>query len=85
MNGQEPEGDFRPWFTTEEGAADVIAVGFQELDLSAEALMGRDSKREAEWVAKVLKGVNKVGEYEMVRMKVCHLNRSIPPGISNHF
>ena len=67
VNGQEPWGDFRPLFTTEEDAADVIAVGFQELDLSAEALMGRDSKREAEWREKVLEGVNKVGKYEMVR------------------
>ena len=67
VNGQEPEADLRLWFTTEEGAPDVIAVGFQELDLSAEALMGRDSKREAEWLEKVQNGVNEVGKYEEVQ------------------
>ena len=66
VNGQEPFGDLRSWFTTEERPPDVIAVGFQELDLSAEALMGRDSKREADWLDKVTDGVNAVGKYEMV-------------------
>ncbi|CAB4015709.1 inositol polyphosphate 5-phosphatase OCRL-1 isoform X2 [Paramuricea clavata] len=67
VNGQEPGGDLRRWFTTDDGAPDVIAVGFQELDLSAEAFMGRDSKREAEWLEKVRVGVNKVGKYEKVQ------------------
>lgn len=66
VNGQEPVVDLRSWFVTEDGSPDVIAVGFQELDLSAEAFMGRDSKREAEWLEKVRIGVNQVGQYKKV-------------------
>lgn len=67
MNGQGPGGDLRQWFTREEGVPDVIAIGFQELDLSTEALMGRDSKRETEWMERVNKSVEKVGQYELIR------------------
>ncbi|XP_028418102.1 inositol polyphosphate 5-phosphatase OCRL-1-like [Dendronephthya gigantea] len=67
VNGQEPYGNLKPWFTTEEEAPDVIAVGFQELDLSTEAFMGRYSKREDEWLEKVGKSVNGVGNYEKVQ------------------
>ena len=76
MNGQEPAGDLRHWFMTDtdQGTPDVIAVGFQELDLSAEALMGRDSKREAEWLEKVKRGVNQVDNYTMVSYMVIFTN-----------
>ena len=77
VNGQEPGGNLEPWFKTEEEAPDVIAVGFQELDLSTEVFMGRDSKREVEWLEKVGNSVNKVGRYEKVRVKILNCSNEV--------
>ncbi|EDV19934.1 uncharacterized protein TRIADDRAFT_32656, partial [Trichoplax adhaerens] len=51
VNGQLTSEDISEWLRKEDGNSDIIAIGFQELDLSAEALLQlKESSRAEEWV-----------------------------------
>ncbi|XP_065057148.1 type II inositol 1,4,5-trisphosphate 5-phosphatase-like isoform X2 [Rhopilema esculentum] len=69
VNGQVAGECLKPWFRVQGIAEppDIIAVGFQELDLSAEALVFNDSSREEAWLKALEKAVPSEAEYTQIR------------------
>ncbi|KAL1922020.1 uncharacterized protein VTP21DRAFT_10662 [Calcarisporiella thermophila] len=66
--GKTSEDCLHPWFAWEENEMpDLIALGFQEVDIGAEALIITDVKREINWHKAVCSGLGKHAElYEKV-------------------
>ncbi|KJE90097.1 inositol 5-phosphatase 4, variant 21 [Capsaspora owczarzaki ATCC 30864] len=79
VNGRTPKENLAPWLIPNEHPElpDVYAVGFQELDLSAEAFVFNESNREAMWCAMIEDCINldkvytKVKSKQLVGMLLC--------------
>ena len=77
VNGQLPSESLTPWLqqpgkslfsapvTTE--LPDIYAIGFQELDLSAEAFVFNDSQREDQWIQCIEQSLPTAGKYYKVK------------------
>ncbi|XP_057305735.1 inositol polyphosphate 5-phosphatase OCRL-like [Hydractinia symbiolongicarpus] len=63
VNGQLATESLVPWLQDNPESPDVIAIGFQELDLSAEALVFNDSSREDTWMKAIENGLPKNTDY----------------------
>ncbi|XP_065838324.1 inositol polyphosphate 5-phosphatase OCRL-like [Oscarella lobularis] len=53
VNGQTSPESLYEWFEGSKEAPDILGIGFQELDLSAEAFFWGESSREDDWTRKV--------------------------------
>jgi len=69
VNGQIPGECLKPWFNVDSHCFDIIAVGFQELDLSPEALLFQDSSREKPWLTAVDEGLPGGADYTKIASK----------------
>lgn len=78
VNGQYPTESLKPWLqspseslmapiTDSRGPPDIYAIGFQELDLSAEAFVFNDSSREDQWI-KCIEDSLPPGDYFKVKV-----------------
>ncbi|XP_048578067.1 inositol polyphosphate 5-phosphatase OCRL isoform X3 [Nematostella vectensis] len=73
VNGKSPVEGLGPWLTCDDEAPDVVVVGFQELDLSTEALLmsnvtsSSTSSKEEDWQRAVDKALRLKGSYIKVR------------------
>lgn len=56
------------WLSCDAEAPQLYAVGFQELDLSKEALLFADSPREEEWLTSVAMGLHPGCRYKLVKL-----------------
>jgi len=63
VNGQAPTESLVPWLQSCSNPPDIVAIGFQELDLSAEALVFNDSSREDQWIKSIENGLPKSADY----------------------
>jgi phosphatidylinositol-bisphosphatase len=71
VNGKLPTCSLDEWLLHHQGEGeggsgikpDIYAIGFQELDLSAQALMGVESGREEPWINAVEVSLKKAGPY----------------------
>eukprot|EP01137_Pigoraptor_chileana_P032379 Opistho-2@21651 len=68
VNGQVPKEDLSPWFTCE-SLPDIIAIGFQELDLSAEAFVFNDSGREEKWTKVIEGSIKGIEQYTKLKSR----------------
>lgn len=72
VNGKPPSSSLDQFLREFEGQGDsdtevipdIYAIGFQELDLSAQALMGAESSREEPWTVAVETTLTRVGSYQ---------------------
>lgn len=60
--------DLGGWLSCDPEPPQVYAVGFQELDLSKEALLFTDSPREEEWLRAVALGLHSGARYRLVKL-----------------
>jgi phosphatidylinositol-bisphosphatase len=67
VNGQQAMQRVDKWLHSYEELPDIYAIGFQELDLSAEALIGKESNREEMWVDLVEMSLKMAGSYKQIR------------------
>eukprot|EP00794_Sanderia_malayensis_P000376 gene376-1009_t len=67
VNGQVAGECLKPWLSVDSTPPDIITVGFQELDLSAEALVFNDSSREESWLKALEKALPANAEYSRLR------------------
>ncbi|KAJ9068326.1 hypothetical protein DSO57_1029940 [Entomophthora muscae] len=86
VNGKYATQSLSPWLLDgNEEEPDIYVLGFQELDLSAEAFLINDSLREEEWCAAVVQGLGDkadqytkliskqlVGMFLVIFIKTCH-------------
>ncbi|XP_065649887.1 inositol polyphosphate 5-phosphatase OCRL isoform X3 [Hydra vulgaris] len=63
VNGQLAFECLKPWIDCNVEPPDVLAIGFQELDLSAEALVFNDSSREDLWIKAIENALPKRADY----------------------
>ena len=68
VNGQAPSGGLADWLATDSIAPDIVAVGFQELDLSKEAFLFNETPREDEWLRAVLRALHPRAKYRKVKL-----------------
>jgi phosphatidylinositol-bisphosphatase len=64
VNGKMPEL-LDGWLRTDQ-PPDLYAIGFQELDLSAQALVLGDTTRSHPWVEAIMLSLSKVADYHLV-------------------
>lgn len=69
VNGQEPPASLEPWLVVPGLAPDIYCVGFQELDLSASALMLRDTSQAPPWQIAIQSTLRAVGDYVLLQKK----------------
>lgn len=68
VNGKMPES-LDGWLRTDQPPPDLYAIGFQELDLSAQALVLGDTTRSHPWVEAIMLSLSKVADYHMLVTK----------------
>eukprot|EP00111_Clytia_hemisphaerica_P006345 TCONS_00018387-protein len=68
VNGQLATETLVPWLRDVSTPPDVYAIGFQELDLSAEALVFNDSSRERSWLDAIENGLPTSAHYFRLRV-----------------
>ena len=68
VNGKKPGEELDPWLNSSE-PADIYAVGFQELDLSAEAFLLNNTTRSAPWEQHIETALSKRGDYVLITSK----------------
>ncbi|XP_077297581.1 type II inositol 1,4,5-trisphosphate 5-phosphatase-like [Arctopsyche grandis] len=68
INGQPPTASLKTWLTVDSSPPDIYAVGFQELDLSKEALLFDFTIRENEWLDAVNAGLDTRTKYHKVEL-----------------
>ncbi|KAL6061671.1 phosphoinositide 5-phosphatase [Balamuthia mandrillaris] len=72
VNGKEPDQSLDRWLLCENEPPDLVAIGFQELDLSAEALILGDKKKSQKatpWELEIMNSISKMGNYSLVASK----------------
>ena len=73
VNGKLPKESIDAWIIDsipkDEKRPDIVALGFQELDLSAGALILGDNSRVAPWEEKIASTLKKIGNYTMIMSK----------------
>jgi len=91
VNGQAPTEDLDTLLSVDDRPADVICVGFQELDLSAETLiLNVDSSKEQMWMSKMKAGLPRGVTYKQLRhirlvgiLLVVYVRETLLPQISD--
>ncbi|XP_050314272.1 inositol polyphosphate 5-phosphatase OCRL [Anthonomus grandis grandis] len=68
VNGQAPSTSLKRWLACDDNPPDVYAIGFQEIDLSKEALIFNDTPREAEWQKLVTDSLHPEAKYRLVAL-----------------
>lgn len=66
VNGQAPTSGLADWLAIDAEPPDVVAVGFQELDLSKEAFLFNETPREDEWQRAVMRALHPRAKYRKV-------------------
>eukprot|EP01105_Mastigella_eilhardi_P025818 TRINITY_DN7160_c0_g1_i1.p1 TRINITY_DN7160_c0_g1~~TRINITY_DN7160_c0_g1_i1.p1 ORF type:complete len:899 (-),score=261.26 TRINITY_DN7160_c0_g1_i1:102-2771(-) len=70
VNGQKPSESLDEWLIPKgDVKPDIYCLGFQELDLTAEALLLGDTSRAAPWDAHIQDTLRRVGEYRLLLMR----------------
>ena len=69
VNGQAPPASLERWLVVPGLAPDIYCVGFQELDLSASALMLRDTSQAPPWQLAIQATLRGVGDYVLLQKK----------------
>eukprot|EP00026_Physarum_polycephalum_P002205 Phypoly_transcript_02210.p1 GENE.Phypoly_transcript_02210~~Phypoly_transcript_02210.p1 ORF type:complete len:894 (+),score=189.75 Phypoly_transcript_02210:175-2856(+) len=69
VNGKKPSESLEPWLRDPTLQHDIYAVGFQELDLTAEALLLGDTTRAAPWEQQIMTTLSLQGEYVRIMTK----------------
>jgi len=89
VNGQPPPPTLDPWLVRRGLRPDVYCIGFQELDLSASALVLGDNSKAAPWEAAIQSTLATVGDYaklitrQLVGVLLCvYVQHSLMPKIS---
>eukprot|EP00123_Amoebidium_parasiticum_P018177 comp24124_c0_seq2/m.43765 comp24124_c0_seq2/g.43765 ORF comp24124_c0_seq2/g.43765 comp24124_c0_seq2/m.43765 type:complete len:870 (-) comp24124_c0_seq2:278-2887(-) len=89
VNGKMPDQSLKPWLEeTNQDPPDIYALGFQELDLSAQAFLLNGSVREDYWAQAVEEALSKKGKYLKVRSQqlvgmllMVYVHESLVPNI----
>eukprot|EP00128_Syssomonas_multiformis_P012082 Colp12_sorted_trinity150504_noHs@19516 len=89
VNGKVPKESLAPWLY-DESQPDIYAIGFQELDLSAEAFVFNDSTREEDWAKCIEAGLGPNNTYVKLKSKqlvgmllTIYVKASLQPHISD--
>ena len=69
VNGKKPPETLAGWLLTTETPADIYAIGFQELDLTAGALIAVETAKGKVWEQTILKTLNEIGHYVLLMSK----------------
>ncbi|KNC49078.1 RhoGAP domain-containing protein [Thecamonas trahens ATCC 50062] len=69
VNGKKPGEELDPWLCAHDEPSDIYAVGFQELDLSAEAFLLNNTTRSAPWEQHIEQALSKHGDYVLITSK----------------
>ncbi|MDP2438746.1 MAG: endonuclease/exonuclease/phosphatase family protein [archaeon] len=69
MNGKKPPDTLAGWLLATEKPCDIYAIGFQELDLTAGALIAGETAKGKLWEQTILKTLNEVGPYQLLMSK----------------
>ncbi|XP_019861611.1 PREDICTED: inositol polyphosphate 5-phosphatase OCRL-1-like, partial [Amphimedon queenslandica] len=67
VNGQYPIQRVDKWLVYQETIPDIFAIGFQELDLSPEALLRNETSREEPWIDLVESSLKMAGKFKKVK------------------
>ncbi|XP_048240023.1 inositol polyphosphate 5-phosphatase OCRL-like isoform X1 [Haliotis rufescens] len=71
VNEQSPMESLGTWLEKDDEPPDIYAIGFQELDMSIDAMLSTDSKKEAEWEDAVKTYLHPKAKY--IKVKSCRL------------
>ncbi|XP_019858595.1 PREDICTED: uncharacterized protein LOC109586818 [Amphimedon queenslandica] len=66
VNGQYPIQRVDKWLVYQETIPDIFAIGFQELDLSPEALLRNETSREEPWIDLVESSLKMAGKFKKI-------------------
>eukprot|EP00727_Mastigamoeba_balamuthi_P006660 m51a1_g2614 putative type ii inositol -trisphosphate 5-phosphatase-like (1072) ;mRNA; r:512229-517451 len=69
VNGQKPGVALESWLVCKDVKPDIYCVGFQELDLSASALVLGDTSQGAPWELAINSTLKSIGDYVLLIMK----------------
>ena len=69
VNGQDPTFPLEQWLVCNDVHPDIYCIGFQELDLSASALMLGDKSQASPWHTAIKSALKYVGDYVFIEQK----------------